>query len=185
MTLTYGFELEIKNRIEAGEIEWIERGYDSSVPDGYEYRTVGGHELEKVKHLANVLFTRLGDRAVITNGCSFHIHVGGSFNGVRIRSRYEGALATFIRAELLRAFDRFPSSVKKRLASRIGKIFAHIAEAGVVGNYGPYPKPFTYEFRCFGNVNNIDDAVRCFNIAEDCTKAAMYQFKLFRSMGVM
>ncbi len=159
---------DIKNQIDD---QWIEVGKDNSV-DGFEFRTIGGLKYSDALAASKDVF-RLSHK--IDGGCSFHVHV--SIPGVKhsYGTRFQIALVEF----LIEHADRLPLSVRERfqfaplnqyikgmVSSRNKYSFVHAHEQG------------TWEFRCFGNVQNHAGATACINLAIEAMAYAYRVTKL-------
>lgn len=145
----------------------IEIGHDGSV-EGFEFRTYGPNTIRQFRKAAERVFKI---RHRIDHQCSFHVHM--SISGVRL-DYSPFVQSTLIEYVIKHRFD-LPKSVRKRLSET-----DHIEEYAAISEEGPNQNTFvsfntrycTWEFRCFGNVHNVDDAVACLDLAIKAMYAA-------------
>lgn len=133
-------------------------GTDNSV-DGVEIRTIDGLTYRQFYAAAKAAFSLDHD---IDTACSFHIHLSIPNVKHSFGDRFQLALVEY----LIENVDRLPANVQERfrkapsneyinglLSSKKKYSFVHAHEQG------------TWEFRCFGNVQNTSEAMTCLNIA--------------------
>jgi hypothetical protein len=138
---------------------------DGSV-DGFEFRTIGPQTYSGFKKAADAIFRLDHD---IDTGCSFHIHL--AVKGVKHQwgERMQSALVQY----LIENIDRVPASVRERWEAIdsnqfIRELYASKAKYSFVHKH----KQGTWEFRCFGNVQNAKDAMRCLDLAIEAMQYA-------------
>jgi hypothetical protein len=157
----------IKSQYRLPNIEIVQDGSVS----GFEFRTIGGLNVEQFAESCHSVFKI--DHEIDT-GCSFHIHV--SIPGVKhfYGERMQLAMVEYIAENI----DRLPVTVLKRirdiknnnyikglLSSREKYSFVNAHEQG------------TWEFRCFGNVQNSVDGMTCRDIAVEALQYAYMAVK--------
>jgi hypothetical protein len=142
---------------------------DGSV-DGFEIRTRGANEYDRVVDLAKKAFNydhKIDER------CSFHIHL--SVDG--IRHSYGSRLQTAMIEFLLSNLTRMPASVVQRWSKSNSYFKPKIGtEKYTFVHY--HSRLRTWEFRCFGNVTNAEDAEACLNWA---IKALQHGYKVLNN----
>jgi hypothetical protein len=145
----------------------VEVVLDGSV-DGFEFRTHGGLSYPEFRRAADAVFDM---EHKIDSGCSFHIHL-------RVRDIKHTHSAGFQRllVEYLSevAYARVPESVRERWAGirqnqYIRGIVARDGEKYAFVRKHPIG---TWEFRCFGNVQNAADAMACLDLAIEAMQYA-------------
>lgn len=133
-------------------------GTDNSV-DGVEIRTIDGLTYRQFYAAAKAAFSLDHD---IDTACSFHIHLSIPNVKHSFGDRFQLALVEY----LIENVERLPANVQERfkkapkneyinglLSSQKKYSFVHAHDQG------------TWEFRCFGNVQNTSEAMICLNIA--------------------
>lgn len=150
----------------------IEAKYDSSV-SGPEFIVEGnGTSVSNAIKLLKQLFDTFTFK--IDMDCSFHVHV--SIPG--IQHAYGANLQTHMYEYLLKNVKRVPKSVRKRWEENTRYFQPNIQEDkySFVHFHSRYR---TWEFRCFGNVQNVKDGARCIRLA---VEALQYAYKV--SLGM-
>ncbi len=151
--------------------ENIEVGEDGSV-SGVEIRTIGGLKyIDFVSALKDTF--KLNHK--IDEKCSFHIHL--SIPGVNhsYGERFQLALVEY----LVESIPRLPKSVQKRFKSAPQNQYIK----GLTSSRNKYSfvnahSLNTWEFRCFGNVQNESEGITCLNIAIEAMAYAYEVTKL-------
>lgn len=143
----------------------LEVGTDGSV-EGFEIRTIGGLSEEKFREAAQAAFSAQHE---INNRCSFHIHVGmpdkSSLNSV-------AAMGTMISSVLLS--PDLPEGVRERFADERANYFLKPNLTGHAKDSFIRVHPQgTLEFRCFGNVQSVEEAMKCREIAIEAVRAGL------------
>ncbi len=110
----------------------------------------------------------------IDNGCSFHIHV--SIPG--ITHKYGKLFQAYLMEYLLGQIHRLPESVKARWNGEVG-YFKPLISKEKYSFVHFHESLGTWEFRCFGNVQNHADGMRCLKLAVEAMQYA-YQVQLKR-----
>lgn len=147
----------------------IEAGRDGSVR-GFEFRTRGPCTYAQFKDLATYMFNL---KHKIDTRCSFHIHI--SVPGVPLvigDDDFNPYIKRMV-AYLVYRRNLVPRSVRTRWRSKsLGRHFsaAYGETRFVEFNHGHN----TVEFRCFGNVRNLQDAMTCLEFA---LKAVLYAYR--------
>jgi len=135
---------------------------------GPEITTEGPQTWAEVTERAISLFTDL-DRVgfSVNSGCSFHIHA--SINGVT--PKYSINFQSFLMRFVLND-SRVPESVRQRWRSdSLSQYFNFTLDTNKYRFVAM--RSNTWEFRCFGNIDNISDALACLAIASDAYHAAI------------
>lgn len=146
---------------------------DGSV-DGPEIKTKdGGVTPTQFVKLASELFDK--HDLAIDEGCSFHIHV--SVQGVQhtFGKQFQADLYSY----LIEHFDSLPASVKDRWLNeeKRNRYFELKISTDKFSFVNYHSRCGTWEFRCFGNVTNTQDARICMMLALNAMRYA-YQCKL-------
>lgn len=148
--------------------EGIEALSDSSV-SGPEFIVAGnGTSVSNAIKLLKQLFHTFTFR--IDTGCSFHVHV--SIPG--IRHAYGANLQTHMYEYLLKNVKRVPKSVRERWESDT-RFFRPNIQKDKYSFVHFHSGCGTWEFRCFGNVQNAKDGERCIRLA---VEALQYAYKV-------
>jgi hypothetical protein len=130
---------------------------DESVA-GFEFRTIGGRtpyqfitDLESVFELDHHINVE----------CSFHIHlrVDGMFH------YYDPSQRQRIINYLFEHADELPESVRNRWKSERARRFFLVDDGDRKFNFINFHGQGTIEFRCFGNVQNVEDGIKCLDLA--------------------
>jgi hypothetical protein len=135
---------------------------------GPEITTQGPQTWTEVTERAISLFTDL-DRVgfSVNSGCSFHIHA--SIHGVTPKHsvNFQSFLMRFVLND-----PRVPESVRQRWRSdALSQYFNFTLDTNKYRFVAMRSQ--TWEFRCFGNIDNISDALACLAIASDAYHAAI------------
>lgn len=154
------FQRRLDNRFE------VER--DGTV-SGPEIITKGGNTPDKLRELSRYIFAQ---PLKVNAGCSFHLHL--SVDG--FDHRYGRSLQRFMVQYILQNMHRVPKSVLHRWIDRnkCNKMQYFTLEAASEQaryafiayrseEYGR--KPPTWEFRCWGNIDNLEDASTCIELS--------------------
>lgn len=153
--------------------------WNFKVPDGVVYApdgTVSGPEfkIEGYGCKAGPFISRLkkllaNHTMQVDEGCSFHIHI--SVPG--IEHKYGKLLQVRMMEYLMRNLERVPEDVKKRWRKSTEYFKPHVStdKYSFVHFHNRYK---TWEFRCFGNINNVSDAAQCLRLA---VGALQYAYK--------
>lgn len=104
---------------------------------------------------------------IVDEGCSFHIHL--SVPG--LEHRYGQALQWELMLYVLSQYERVPEGVRSRWARNMEyfRPILQIDKYSFVHYHGHYR---TWEFRCFGNVDCIEDAEACYQLAVEAMQHA-------------
>lgn len=140
---------------------------DGSV-QGPEITTRGGCTSDYVNQVLVDLFgdlNRVGFE--VTTGCSFHVHM--SIYGVT--PRYSAQFQSRLIIALLND-SRVPASVRERWQSPSLQRFFSFQLDDTKYRFVAF-RGSTWEFRCFGNISNSDDAKMCIRIASDAYHSAL------------
>lgn len=129
----------------------IQRGTDGSV-SGYEFRAAKPLTATEYRKAIKLLFN---GKHKIDAKCSFHIHL--SIDG--IRHMYGPALQADMTDYILRHWSLLPENVQERMIDA-GYYYPKVStdKYSLVNFCGKYA---TWEFRCFGNVQNENEAAIC------------------------
>ena len=186
--VTCGFELETQStegydyknarEYEDGDIdESIIKGWnlppdveviDDESVEGFEFRTVGGHTPTKFKELITDIF---GLSHTIDYRCSFHIHL--RVKG--IKHLYSQALRQSMIEYLFENCDRIPESVLERWSDDDANHFFLPDDSEAKYNFINFHQFGTIEFRCFGNIRTVADAMTCLELA---IESLQYAYKV-------
>jgi hypothetical protein len=161
----YGYEehtaayQKMLDTLQSGPVE-LDVDDDGSV-SGFEIRTCGPKTVQQFEQAVRTAFKV---RHVIDERCSFHIHMSISGQQIEHSSSTQLALIEYV----IRHRLELPRSVRRRFANR-----SHLVRYAEIADWGPDEHTFvsfnsdynTWEFRCFGNVKNADDAMVCLDIA--------------------
>lgn len=133
-------------------------GTDNSV-DGVEIRTIDGLTYRQFYAAAKAAFSLDHD---IDTACSFHIHLSIPNVKHSFGDRFQLALVEY----LIENIDRLPANVQKRFKNAPKNDYIN----GLLSSQKKYSFVHahcqgTWEFRCFGNVQNTIEAMTCLNIA--------------------
>lgn len=146
---------------------------DNSVK-GPEFVVAGnGTTAPKFIKLLKSLFDRFD--LEIDEGCSFHIHL--SVPG--INHAYGPMLQCHMMEYLLLNVDRVPEDVQNRWGSETD-YFKPLIQADKYSFVHFHENCRTWEFRCFGNVQNAKDGRRCLKLA---VEALQYAYKVSLGMA--
>lgn len=142
-------------------------GTDNSV-DGVEIRTIDGLSYRQFYAAAKAAFSLDHD---IDTACSFHIHLSIPNVKHSFGDRFQLALVEY----LIENVERLPANVQKRFRNAPGNEYIN----GLLSSKKKYSfvhahDQGTWEFRCFGNVQNTSEAMTCLNIA---IEAMNYAYK--------
>jgi hypothetical protein len=136
----------------------VEVATDESV-QGFEFRTKGAQTVEEFESSLERVFDL--DHAIDTR-CSFHIHI--QVKG--IKHSFNRAQRQHLIQYLFKNVDRLPASIKQRWADHNANYFFLPDEGDAKMNFINFHSKFrTLEFRCFGNITNKEDGLRCLEIA--------------------
>ncbi len=143
---------------------------DQSV-EGPEIKTSGPTTVTESGRLLAQLFNYHALK--VDTGCSFHVHI--SVPG--IRHTYGSTFQGYLYEYLLSQIDRVPASVRERWASSAARFFkSHISKDKMTFvNF--HERLGTWEFRCFGNISNAEDAMTCIRLSAEAMRYA-YQCQL-------
>lgn len=160
------------------DIKLSEVGLDGSVK-GFEFRTKGAKTMAEFKEAAKEVFKLKHE---IDEKCSFHIHI--SVEG--ITHNYGGDLQLLLMEGILRQAAKLPASVLNRWREGfnnyddIGHFFRWEVDNDKYIAVSKHNRYNTWEFRCFGNVQNYKDAMKCLNIAVNAMRYA-YKRQLLKA----
>ena len=148
---------------------------------GPEIITTAGFTIQETKNLSRTIFTH---PMCVSTRCSFHIHL--SVNGIEHQPGY--AMPMFMMMHLLANIHRIPSSVLTRWIEMdvdnkmqyfipnpktdddTRNRYNFIAWRSREGN-----KPATWEFRCWGNIDNAMDAHTVIELTVEAYEYAHHQ----------
>lgn len=145
----------------------LEAGTDGSVA-GFEFRTVGGLKYFECLYQAQGLFRQ---NHTVDEKCSFHVHI--SLPGVRHRygKKFQASLIEYVCSQ----WDRFPVGLKSRLKKIVDMTYFKKLITNGTDKYAFvrfHPEYGTWEFRCFGNIQNATEAKTCLDIAVEALRHA-------------
>lgn len=148
---------------------------------GFEIRTRGGLTPANFIKACGIVFGRNVQHSIDV-GCSFHLHVGVPGASLSYSREFQCALYEY----LLDKIDRVPDTVRERWLTLTndqpqGRYFRLHLNGEKYSFVHYHPRCGTWEFRCFGNVRNKRDAVRCLRLA---LGAMVYAFKVTRGQKV-
>lgn len=137
----------------------VQVGEDGTVR-GFEIRTRGGLTPDTFDATARAVLEVPHE---VDTGCSFHIHC-------RLPGERQGYSREFHRhltEWLVCHVDEMPAAVRRRLASDAReRFFAPRLDENKYRAVHCHPEFGTWEFRLFGNLNAVDDALACRRLAE-------------------
>lgn len=135
-------------------------GTDGSV-QGFEIRTNGALSIAQFIRASSVAFKK--NKHVIDDRCSFHIHVG--IKNLR-HQNYDPVMQSRMYEYLAEHIGEVPESVRQRWRNteQINR-FAKFELQHEKYTFVNCHRLGTWEFRCFGNVTNHKDAVKCMALA--------------------
>jgi hypothetical protein len=148
----------------------VEAGKDSTV-SGFEFRTIGGH---RYGQLLTKLSSVLAMDHSVDEHCSLHIHL--SVDGVSHRwgAAFQARMVNYIMSNTHRVPDRVLDrwiGAARNPFEWLDRFFA--LEGGQQKyRFVHFHSQGTWEFRCFGNVDSIDDAKACLDLSIDAMHAA-------------
>lgn len=146
--------------------ELLEIGRDGSVR-GFEVRTKGGLKIKEVLKAIDNVFTKEHE---IDTKCSFHIHL--SVAGVV--PKYSRSFQWRMIEYLINHMNDLPKAVRDRWqdveARNYFRALTSQDKYSFVHRHGNHN---TWEFRCFGNIKNVEDARKCLLLA-----ARAYQYAI-------
>lgn len=138
--------------------ENIEVGSDNSV-SGVEIRTVGG--LKYFDFLKALKDTFSIDHEIDTK-CSFHIHL--SIPGVK--HSHGASFQQALNEYLIEHQGRLPATVQERFqGAPKNSYIKKLVESKEKYSFTYAHSQGTWEFRCFGNVQNVSEGMICLNLA--------------------
>lgn len=142
-----------------GQLPGLDVGTDGTVR-GFEIRTVGGVSPDDFGAAAAQVFSVAH---IVDTGCSFHIHCG--LGGAR--TGYSEAFHSNLMNYLACHVDQMPASVRTRLADaeKRDSYFRPVLGQDKYCAVRFHPSG-TWEFRLFGNVDTLADALQCRALAE-------------------
>lgn len=146
--------------------ENIEMGTDGSVR-GFEFRTRGGLTSIQFDAAADHIFGEMTH--TVDNGCSFHIHVAVEGLTHQYGERFQEALIEYLVENSERAPDRVRARWRAIRNNRY--ILIHISDQKYSFVH-KHPRFNTWEFRCFGNIDNAADAKVCRDLAVEAMQHA-------------
>lgn len=137
----------------------VEIHEDGSV-SGPEIVTMGPVSVKKFSSIVEALFKH--DIEISTN-CSFHIHMSLP----SVKHKYSQAIQMLLIEGIFRQFNQVPESVKERWAQTSWlrdyfRLNLWDEKYQFVAHRGGWN---TWEFRCWGNISNANDARRCLLIS--------------------
>lgn len=149
--------------------ELLDVGTDGTVR-GFEIRTVGALTIPNFMRALDVVFAP-GVTHAVDIGCSFHLHIGLTSGKLPYSAKVQAAMYEY----LLMNIDKVPEKVRTRWstlatggtsgsgreASQYFRLDLHHTKYTFVNSHGLG----TWEFRCFGNVDNKKDALACLRLA--------------------
>lgn len=143
---------------------------DGSV-NGPEVKPTRPASFAECKEACDLLFK---NEMVVDTQCSFHVHV--SVKG-ESKSSYDRKLQLFMLEFLVGNISNIPESCKERWKnkSQMARYCTIHPSEGKYSFIHFHPRFKTWEFRCFGNISNAKDAVRCIELA-----ARAYRYALRR-----
>lgn len=141
-----------------GLSDLVQVGSDGTV-NGFEMRTVGPLTYEEFETAARSVFTL---NHVVDVGCSFHIHL----SVVDVHHRYSQRLQLAMIEYIIAHQSELPESVRERFRhTQNSRHFQSVVKRDKYTFVAPSEEHNTWEFRCFGNVNNPETAMLCLNLA--------------------
>ena len=140
---------------------------DGSV-DGPEITTMGPQTLNQASAHALSLFTALSQTTFsVDTGCSFHIHA----SIVDSKPKHSKLFQAFLMREILND-PRVPASVRTRWKTDSLNRYFNFDLDDQKYRFVAY-RGNTWEFRCFGNIDNSADAILCLNIVTEAYHKAI------------
>jgi hypothetical protein len=156
------------------------RAHRDGTVEGPEIVLATPQGIDKAKAMTGQLFTYIEHHeAEINKGCSFHIHVsvqgrkhvyGTGFQALMIDYVFQQALAGRLPTRLL---DRWCNG-------SLSSYFDVSLESGKYEFIAHRPEHGTWEFRCFGNIDNATDAKTCIDVA---VEAYCWAYAMTRAHG--
>lgn len=149
-------------------------GTDGTVR-GFEIRTVNGLSVRQFIKATDILFGPSMKHEVDT-GCSFHLHVGVKDTRFPYNPAFQAALIEY----LLEHIEEVPKAVQERWNTIAtdhshGRFFRPQVARDKYSFVNYHERCGTWEFRCFGNVNSKEDALKCLYLA---MSAMVYAYKV-------
>jgi len=140
---------------------------DGSV-DGPEITTMGPQTLNQASAHALALFTALSSaQFTVDTGCSFHIHA----SIIDSKPKHSKLFQAFLMREILND-PRVPASVRTRWKTDSLNRYFNFELDDQKYRFVAY-RGNTWEFRCFGNIDNSADAILCLNIVTEAYHKAI------------
>lgn len=156
------------------DLSLIDVKYDGTV-SGFEFTTNGPKDWSGVRRAAAHIFNKKLFNHEVGVGCSFHVHV--SVPGVQ--HTYNPALQRHLVEYVLDNQHRLSEAVRKRF--REAPENKHYIQPRLDGDKYRFvhynSRCNSWEFRCFGNVDNLTDALQCIRLAREAVSYA-YRMKL-------
>ena len=143
----------------------LEMVTDSSV-DGPEIRTCGALTLKEFRQALKVA---TGLPIEVDTGCSFHIHLSIP----EVKHSYGRKLQALMYEYLISSIDRVPESVRDRWNNDYHYFKPELSTDKY--SFVHFHHQGTWEFRCFGNVDNEEDGMQCLRLA---VEALQYAYKV-------
>jgi hypothetical protein len=144
----------------------IEVGHDGSV-QGFEFRTQGPQTIDEFITKVNKVFSMDHE---INERCSFHIHISLP----DVQHSYGPRLQAAMTEYLLCRIGEMPASLVSRWQGDLGYFKPQISREKYVF-VNRHQRCGTWEFRCFGNITNAEDAKFCADMA---IKALQHGYKV-------
>jgi hypothetical protein len=144
----------------------VHAGTDGTVA-GFEFRTNGPQEYWQAMRAAAAVFRPFAQRGagphVVDTHCSFHIHMSVPALAMQYNAGVQARLMNYILDHL----DRVPLGCLRRWQDsgwvrRYFPISLTSAKYSFVSYRGNHR---TWEFRCFGNINRLEEAKACIDLA--------------------
>lgn len=147
----------------------VQVDYDGTVT-GFEFRTIGGLTTKQFMGAARDMFDV---EHVISERCSFHIHLSVPGEDLQYDARRLAAMTEY----LLKYINSVPKTVRKRWkGGRETTRFFRPQLRDEKYTFVHFNRKYaTWEFRCFGNVRNADDAYKCLRLA---VRALRYAYSI-------
>lgn len=134
---------------------------------GFEFRTKGGLKLDEFNEAAEHIFGSEYNHT-IDSRCSFHIHLRlGDIKHTFSRAKQQQMIKY-----LVSNMDRLPESVQKRWNDRDAIGFFDPAKQHQKYSFINFHEQGTMEFRCFGNIDNVEDAKICLRMSVEALRYA-------------
>lgn len=139
---------------------------DGSVA-GFEFRTIGGLDRAGIDRCVRAVY---GLDHAIDGRCSFHVHAGLPGVALPEHWRWRAVAKLELLAYLLSQWDRLPAPVRSRLRQLAWRErYASLLPIDAKHTSVHFHPQGTIEFRLFGGIATVADALRCLELAREAT----------------